>query len=207
MADKPSNVDGKTYYNRDIRSKLRTGDLLLFRGGGFFSHVIESVEGGEYSHSAFVVRWQRRAMVVQAEYPRLEAVPLSVAVEKYSGRVDYFKIKDDAYRNLNTRKLTVEATDLLGKPFAVTDLIRVGFLNLFHRPIKKEREPDQALFCSEYVAHCFFAAGAPLAEGTNHHAVTPDQVSKSAMHENKGPIHWDPEDREAALKLGIESND
>ena len=69
----------------------------------------------------------------------------------------------------------------------------------------RARDPDEALFCSEYVAHCFYAAGAPLAQGTNHHAVTPDQISKSELHENQGRIHWDPEAREAALAKGIAS--
>lgn len=188
-------------YHRDVRPKLRPGDLLLFRGSRWFSSLIESMERGEYSHSAVVLRWDSRIMIAQAEYPRLEAVPLSVAVKKYEGRVDWYPLKPDL--NLDVARLTHEATRLLGRPFAVWDLARVGFAHFFGRPIKKERRGDLAMFCSEYVAHCFDKAGSPVVAGDNPHAVTPDDLRKSPLHQYKSTIHWDASSQplEAAVPL------
>jgi hypothetical protein len=204
MHQKAKPVDGVLYYNRDVRRKLRTGDVLLFRGAKRFSRLIEAVEGGTYSHAAFVLRWNDRAMVAQAEWPRLEAVPTSIAVEKYSGRVDWYRIKRDLYAKLDLAALTSEATRLLGRPFAVTDLVRVGFYNLLHRPVPVERNADQDFFCSEYVAHCFRKAGFPLVKERNSLAVTPDDLARSQFLEPVGKIHWDPQDRKEALAHGFD---
>lgn len=200
---KTTEVGGTLYYNRDVRGQLRSGDVLLFRGDVAFSRLIEAVEGGNYSHSAFVLRWNNRAMVAQAEFPRLEAVPTSVAVERYTGRVDWYRIRDSVYSPAVVRALTHEATRLLGRRFAVADLLRVGIYNLLHKPIPREDHPDEAMFCSEYVAHCFRVAGIPLAKGRNDHAVTPDQIAKSPLHEYRGAIHWDVDSRPGAIDRGF----
>ncbi len=199
-----ANVGGERAYNGDVRAQLRTGDVLLFKGDVVLSKLIESVEGGEYSHSAFVLRWGARAMVVQAEFPRLEAVPTSIAVKKYSGRVDWWRIPDERYAQLDLERLTREATRLLGRDFAVLDLLKVGFYNAFHKPIPKERHPDAALFCSEYVAHCFRHAGYPLAAKKDAHAVTPDDLANGQQIEKIATIHWDEDGRHDALLRGFD---
>lgn len=196
-------VNGNRYYNRDVRAQLRSGDVLLFKGDIAFSRLIEAVEGGTYSHSAFVLRWNARAMVVQAEFPRLEAVPTSIAIEKYSGRVDWYRLRPEVYANLDVARLTHEATRLLGRSFAVLDLLRVGLYNMLEKPIPKQKNPEDAFFCSEYVAHCFRKAGFPLVPEKNALAVTPDDLSRSGYLENMGPIHWDPDHREDALDRGF----
>lgn len=200
-------VDGVLYYNRDVRHQLRTGDVFLFAGAKRFSRFIEAVEGGTYSHSAFVLRWNNRAMVAQAEWPRLEAVPTSIAVDQYSGRVDWYRIKRDVYERLDVGALTSEATRLLGRPFAVWDLVRVGFANLFRQPIGVERDAEKDFFCSEYVAHCFRKAGFPLVQERNTLAVTPDDLAHSQLLQPMGSVHWDPQDREAAVDHGFDTEE
>lgn len=190
-------------YNGHVRTQLRSGDVLLFRGGVALSRMIEAVEGGMYSHSAFVLRWGARAMVVQAEFPRLEAVPTSIAVQKYSGRVDWYRVPDDEYAKLDLERLTDEATRLLGRSFAVLDLLRVGLYNILEKPIPREKNGDDSLFCSEYVARCFRVAGYPLVDGNNDHAVSPDKLKEARRIVKMGTIHWDADNRHDAMSIGF----
>lgn len=198
-----AHVGNDLLYNGQVRSQLRSGDVLLFQGNVALSRMIEAVEGGTYSHSAFVLRWGHRAMVVQAEFPRLEAVPTSIAVKKYSGRVDWYRIPDDEYAKLDLDTLTDEATRLLGRGFAVLDLLRVGLYNILEKPIPVERNDDDSLFCSEYVARCFRVAGYPLVDGTNDHAVSPDKLRDGNRLLKMGTIHWDADNRHKALSVGF----
>lgn len=199
----PAKPGNDLLYNGHVRSQLRSGDVLLFQGNVALSRMIEAVEGGEYSHSAFVLRWGHRAMVVQAEFPRLEAVPTSIAVKKYSGRVDWYRIPDHEYAKLDLDTLTDEATRLLGRGFAVLDLIRVGIYNILEKPIPVERNGDDSLFCSEYVARCFRVAGYPLVDGDNDHAVSPDKLKDGKRLVKMGTIHWDDDNRHKALSTGF----
>jgi hypothetical protein len=195
----------RVFYNREVRSRLRTGDVLLFRGDRRFSRLIESVERGHYSHSAMVLRWHDRVMIAQAEWPRLEAVPMSVAVESYSGLVDWFRVKKEFAARFDRRRLQAEAMDRLGQPFAVRDLIRVGLYNFFQRPLPTNARTDAGFFCSEYVAHCFRVAGLNLAPTrTQDLAVTPDDLANGQRLRLEGTIHWDEHERPAALKRPFE---
>jgi hypothetical protein len=196
-----SDVGERVFYNRDVRSQLRTGDVLLFRGDVAFSRLIESVAGGRYSHSAMVLRWHGRVMIAQAEWPRLEAVPMSVAVESYSGLVDWYRVDESFTEHLDRRRLMEEAMDLLGQKFAVRELLRVGLYNFFHRPVPRKERADGGYVCSEYVAHCFREAGLNLAPARAHDlAVTPDDLAKGARLALKGTIHWDEHERPAAIE-------
>lgn len=202
-------VDGVKYYNLDVRHELRTGDVLLFRGDRSLSRLIEAVEGGTYSHAAFVIRWKHRVMVAQAEWPRLEAIPASRAITEYKGQVDWYRIRKERREQLDRERLIDVAMDLLGTTFALTDLIKVGFYNCLGQPvpIEPEEEKTKDFFCSEYVAHCFRQAGLPLVHHDNHIAVSPDDVARSEVLEGITSIHWDPENRAGALALDTPDDD
>jgi hypothetical protein len=75
-----------------IRDQVEDGDILLFRGTVFLSRVIERVSHGAYSHCAIAANWGERKMLLQAEMlGGVQAVPMSVAVGTYPGRVEWYK--------------------------------------------------------------------------------------------------------------------
>lgn len=192
-------VDDCVHYNRDVRDDLRQGDVLLFRGDRRLSRVIEAVGRGHYSHSALVLRWDGRVMIAQAEWPRLEAVPMSVAVEAYSGLVDWFRVKPEFEPQLDRAKLLDEAMNLLGKPFSVRELVRIGIYNLLRKQVPKSAD-DGGFVCSEYVSHCFRQAGLTLAPDRPHDvAVTPDDLEAGGRLAHLGTIHWDENERPATM--------
>src|SRR5580692_3079477 len=99
----------------DIRSQVEDGDVLLFRGTIFFSRAIEKISHGAYSHCAIAVDWGERKMILQAELMGgVQAVPMSVAVGTYKGRVDWYKIAPAVREKLNMGTLLAEARADLG---------------------------------------------------------------------------------------------
>src|SRR5580704_2391216 len=95
-------------YN-DVRSRIADGDVILFRGTILLSRIIELVSHGDYSHCAIAADWGERKMVLQAELVGgVQAVPMSVAVGTYKGRVDWFRIAPAQRARLDLAKLMAE---------------------------------------------------------------------------------------------------
>jgi hypothetical protein len=71
---------------QDIRSQLRSGDLLLCSGTGWFSRLIQAATGSEWSHVGLVLRLEQldRVMLLESvESMGVRAVPLSRYFENY----------------------------------------------------------------------------------------------------------------------------
>lgn len=191
-------------YHADVRDRIEDGDLLLFSGSIPFSKLIERVSGGEYSHSAMLFRWGARVMILQAEFPQLQAVPASKFIEDYSGKVDWFRLTPEARRTFQPARLLDAATHFLGHPFAVTDLLRVGLHNLLGTPLPVEKHPDHDFFCSEYVSHCYRHANVDLVpEKLEDVWVAPDDIAHSDKVEYVATLHWDADRRPDVLKRAL----
>lgn len=70
----------------DIRSRLRSGDLLLCSGKSWFSRLIQVATGSEWSHVGLILRLERldRVMLLESvESVGVRAVPLSRYFENY----------------------------------------------------------------------------------------------------------------------------
>ena len=65
---------------REIKDQLRDGDLFLFRGNFRSSKIFEKLTHSYYSHATIISKWGDRWMILQAEGPGLQAIPLSVAI-------------------------------------------------------------------------------------------------------------------------------
>src|SRR3990170_4401735 len=74
------------------RSKIRDGDLLLFRRGhGLLGHLIATAGRSDYSHAGMAAWWQRRLMYLETVQGRGgRAVLLSNLVQAYPGRIDVY---------------------------------------------------------------------------------------------------------------------
>lgn len=150
---------------REVRTRVEDGDVFLFRGQYLISKLFERVDFSYYSHAALAAWWGGRLMILQAEGPGIQAIPMSVAVATYPGRVDWYKLKKDDFPDCAKRLagLLWEAKSDLGLEYGFGDLLR----NIWHWIAKvKLADPvnPRAMFCSEYVERCFREAGMSLTD-------------------------------------------
>ena len=191
--------DPVSMHYHEIRDSIQDGDLFFFRGSFRSSRFFTWLTGGFYSHSAVVARWEGRLMILQAEM-KVEAVPLSVAVEEYPGRADWYRLRREKIADVDamTKKMLWEAIAELGLPFALKDLLRSVGRYFFHFRLR-DRPSPKGMFCSEYVERSFRKAGMPLVHRADI-ATFPQDLAESDLIEYKGTIihhpEWPPFDRD-----------
>jgi hypothetical protein len=176
----------------DIRARVEDGDILLFRGTIFLSRVIERVSHGAYSHCAIAATWGERKMILQAEIMGgVQAVPMSVAVGTYKGRVDWYKLRPEVRAKLDLAVLLSEARADLGLTYATSDLLRVAAHSLFGAGLPTDCDNPHALFCSQYVERCFRKAGVFLSADSDV-GTSPSGIANSQSLIYQGMIAHDP---------------
>jgi hypothetical protein len=190
----------KPLHYHEIRDSIEDGDLFFFRGNFRSSRFFTWLTGGFYSHSAVVARWNGRLMILQAEM-KVEAIPLSIAVQDYPGRADWYRLKRELIPDVEskTKGMLWEAISELGLPFALKDLLRSVGRYLFHFRLK-DRPSPKGMFCSEYVERAFRLGGMPLV-GQSDIATFPQDLADCPFVEYRGSIihhpEWEPFQREA----------
>jgi hypothetical protein len=146
-----------------VRDLIGDGDVFLFKGQYLLSRWFESLDDSYYSHAGMAAWWGDRLMFLQAE-PRegIQAVPLSVAIGTYKGRVDWYMLLRESYEldlaEYNDRiqhRVIFRAKASLGLHYAFGAVIK----NFFRRWIAKiplaNKVHPKAMFCSQYVEDCF----------------------------------------------------
>lgn len=207
MANRNATPDVPLLQYADIRHRVEDADVLLFRGTLFLSRVIEKASHGAYSHCAITANWGERKMLLQAEiFGGVQAVPMSVAVGSYRGRVDWYKIAPDWRAKLDLARLMAEARADLGLTYATSELLRVAAHSLFGSELPEDCDNPHALFCSQYVERCFRGAGLPLSKDSDV-GTSPSAIAASGVLELQGTIQHDPTivpDRHAdAIVVGL----
>jgi hypothetical protein len=157
----------------DVRSDLKTGDLVLFSGASFFSSVIKWAIGGKWSHVGIVVRspkfpervllWESTTLADLADIETgkkqhgVQLVPLSERLKGYNGE---FKLRplDKPITPEMDAALTQLRANLSGRPYEESklELVRSAFKGWFGR---WRGERLNSLFCSELVAEAYQAMG------------------------------------------------
>jgi hypothetical protein len=176
----------------EIRGRVEDGDVFLFRGQYLISKLFEKVDFSYYSHAALAAWWGKRLMIMQAEGPGIQAIPMSVAVATYPGRVDWYKLKKEDFPDCSKRlaEMLWEAKADLGLEYGFGDLLK----NIWHWISKvKLSDPSypKAMFCSEYVERCFREAGMSLTEKPDI-TTFPKDVAASQHLEYMATIPHDP---------------
>lgn len=158
-----------------IRDQIRDGDLFFFRGDFRSSRLFTWLTKGYYSHSTIVAWWGDRLMILQAEGVGLQAIPLSVAIQEYPGRADWYQLKRDGAPEVEAAVPGVlgEARADLGLKFGTLDLFRSLFRWVGKVKFTNPMSP-RGLFCAEYVERCFRMAGIPLRRDADGRLVPPD---------------------------------
>jgi len=86
---RPAGSDVRRY--ADVRDQIRSADLLLWRPGRLHGRLIAAVGRGTYSHVESAVWCGHVLLSVGMVFGGGRAVTLSSQVERYSGRIDWFR--------------------------------------------------------------------------------------------------------------------
>lgn len=179
-----------------VRNEVRDLDIFMFRGDYKSSKLFRLVDRSYYSHAALALWWRERLMILQAEGPGIQAVPMSVAVGSYPGRVDWYRLRRDQVPDFEAKlpRVVNEAKADLGLPYGFGDLLR----NL-KRWLTKVKLSDpswpRAMYCSEYVERCFRVGGIPLSDRPDI-ITMPKHIAASPLLEYGATIPHDPKRRD-----------
>lgn len=181
-----------------VRAEIQTGDVLLFRGRGPFSQLIQWGSESVYSHAGFAARWEDRLLVFQATGLGASFVSLSAAVDAYDGDVDWFVPRPDVRAQLHERRLITAAVDLLGRRYGRGQILDLMW-RMAMRKFRGRGDPSQApreVFCSQYVSYCYRAGGFDLVPDTDDASTSPGDLAASGYLVHKGLLYADPDDKE-----------
>ena len=157
----------------EVRSELKTGDVVLFSGKSAISNIIKLFSGGKWSHVGMIVRleelgdgvflWESTTLsdVNDIETGRatkgVQLVPLSQRIKGYSGDVTYRPL-DKKVSAAMLKKLGDCRARLARKPYerGEAELFKAAYDGLGG---KSSGEDLSSLFCSELVAEAYQSMG------------------------------------------------
>lgn len=145
-----------------LRDQIDDGDVILFRGNAELSQVISNISQSAYSHAGLVLTWYGRRMLLSAELPRVQAIPLSLKVATYNGRIDWYKLTPEAREKLDIQRLAVEALTNLGVDYGTSKLFDLASHFILGTDANDDDANPSTLVCSQYVSRCFRLAGMDL---------------------------------------------
>jgi hypothetical protein len=178
---------------RDVREKIELGDLLLYRGDSFVSHLIGDLTRGAYSHCGMAIWWKTdytapRLMVFEAVWPVVAVRPASLSVDHYAGLVDWWSLGPDHRENLAPDRVFETALEKIGQPFSVGGLFRYLFWRIIGAKRMAERKSSE-YFCSQYVSECFREGNLDPVRSKPDTFTCPVELAKSGIWEYRATIH------------------
>ncbi len=172
-------VERRVFYSQ-VRDSIEDGDIILFRGNKQISQAIAQISRSAYSHAGLVLTWFGRRMLVSAEAPKIQAIPLSIAVTAYDGRVDWYKLEAEARAQLNVQKLALEALTNLGVEYGTTKLFDLAAHFVFGADVPDDEANPRTMICSQFVSRCFRVGGADLSPKSDL-ATVPGEIAASPL--------------------------
>jgi len=177
--------EGKHY--QALRSEIRTGDILLFRGRKLLSGVIEHLSDSPYSHIAILARWHGRVLAFQSDLRGVEILPASRLVYDYHGGVDWWALNPELRAaGFAEDRLFDTALTLLGLKYGYMKLVGLGLRILLGRalsPSDAHATPD-TLFCSQFVSLCYRQASDDILDvnrDVNDESTSPADFARSGF--------------------------
>jgi hypothetical protein len=174
-----------------VREQIRTGDVFLFRGHSALSRFIRWGSKSPYSHAGMAAWWGKRLAVFQAVGRGVEFVPMSVAVDKYDGQVDWWSLAPQFDGALDREKIVDGAITELGKEYGSASLVRLVLRMLAQRfrGTPDAKAHPSTLFCSQYVSYCYRTAGLDLRPDTADECTSPGDLATSGRLLHRGVLH------------------
>jgi hypothetical protein len=155
----------------DIRSQIKSGDILLCSGNSVFSGMIQKTTQSMWSHVAFILRVDaidRIIILESVESVGVRAVTLGHYVKNYNGSGKGYpgQIMLARHEDVQANQiihLSRFATGLLGYPYSTEEILkiatRISLHNLGLNLNSPESLPSKAFICSEYAYLCFKSIG------------------------------------------------
>jgi hypothetical protein len=195
-ASAPTEGEVRSPY-RDVRARIQLGDILLYRGGSFVSHLIKDLTQGAYSHCGMAAWWNNehtvpRLMVFEAVWPVVAVRPASLSVDDYDGPVDWWSLQREYREKLALDRLFEAALAKIGQPFAVSGLFRYLFLRLIGATETADRKSNE-YFCSQYVSECFRVGNLDPVSSKADTFTSPVELARSGVWDYRATIHEDGE--------------
>ncbi len=173
----------------DVRSRIRDGDVLMYRGRTIPSRVIQWATRSRYSHAGLAAWWNGRLMVLEAVGRGVVVTPLSANVRHYHGDVEWFTCVEDI-PDADRHRMIEFAQQELGKEYAHWKAIMLGLRILFLKGEKQRDELRRArqLFCSQYVAEVYNSVGKDLKTGVSDRFMSPADIARSPLLKRSGAL-------------------
>jgi hypothetical protein len=173
----------------DVRSDIKDGDVLMYRGRNLPSRLIQWATGSRYSHSGLAAWWNGRLMVLEAVGKGVVVTPLSANVRHYHGDVEWFTCVE-AIPESDRHRMIEFAQQELGKEYARWKAIKLGLRILLQKGEKQRDELRRArqLFCSQYVAEVYNSVGKDLKKGVSDRFMSPADVASSPLLRPAGAL-------------------
>ncbi len=188
-------------YDRE-RSKLDTGDLVLFSGKGMVSQGIKRFTFSDWSHVGMVIRSVEFEAVLLWESTTLgnipdldtglptkgvQIVPLSERITHYDGEISIRRLTVNRTAAMK-RDLIALRKKLRGRPYEKSEIELIK--SAYDGPFGKNTEDLSSLFCSELVAEAYQAMG--LLEGTKgrkHYKASNEYTPADFSWEKRGDMN------------------
>jgi hypothetical protein len=180
-------MEEKKIRYEDIRSQIKNGDVLMFKGRYLHSSIIRWLMGSPYSHAGIAVWWNRRLMVMEAVGRGVGILPLSRKIGSYRGDVEWFCSKKEIPER-DRLTMILFAQEELGKSYARWREILFGWKILFRRDLseKDELRRENKLYCSQYVAQIYNSIGLDLKKNREDRFMSPGDIARSPLLEKRG---------------------
>jgi hypothetical protein len=194
-------VEPKADY-QSIRSQIRTGDILLFRGRRRLSKVIEWISRSPYSHVAFLTWWDGRVIAMQSDLRGVEVIPASMLVCQYQGKVEWWRLADQHREGFDQRDFLDRALTLVGIKYGYFALIGVALRMLLGMSVVRRlsRVRPSTLFCSSFVSYCYQNEKISINAKAGAGGTSPADFAHSGVFENPHVL-FDGSDSQACDKL------
>ncbi len=141
-------------------SKIRSGDLLLFRGRGLVSRLIGVAGRTDYTHAARAIWWGDTLFCCEVrELKGGRAVTLASQVKKYAGLIDVFEVNPSRrWRNYDRCGAVRTMRRLAGCDYGYLGVLKAALQHLplwrfLVRPDMNDKKmTSQPPFCSQACA-------------------------------------------------------
>jgi len=183
------NMSGNLTEYKNHRNKIRDCDIIMYRGEGISSSLINWATGSSYTHAGITVWWNERLMIMEAASTGVVISPLSRNLEKYKGRADWYSCNLEITEE-KRKEMTVFAQAELGKEYAMFEAILFGLYLKFKKnlDVSDILEKKKKLFCSQYVAQIYNSTGHDLKKNRNDMFMSPDDIASSPLLKMKATL-------------------
>ena len=177
----------------EIRSSLRTGDMVFCSGTYFFSKAIRLITKSVWSHVGIIYRddFLDRIFILESEtLIGVRIAPLSKYLKDYHGRRKPYRgrmfvarIEPEVLAG-SMKKAVSFGMDQLTKPYDNWEILRIGIRIIFGIGRKSR---DRKYICSELVYEAFHKAGVEFPY--NDRSISPDDLWKDPKVKIRFRIH------------------